>query len=100
MSEERKCEMTDFQRNVYVMMCMAGRENEAEQYRKKCESEAAEKNKMTEDEARKKAEILVLCDMALSDIERECRRRDIKVTKNRTQMEKALVEAITKEYTK
>lgn len=100
MSEERKCEMTDFQRSIYMMMCMAGRENEAEEYRKKCEAEAAEKNKMTEDEAHKKAEILVLCDMALSDIESECRRRDIKVTKNRTQMEKALVEAITKEYTK
>lgn len=90
--------MTDFQRSVYMMMCMAGRENEAEEYRKKCESEVMEKNSLTEGEARKKAEIMVLCDMALSDIERECRKRGIKVTKKRDQMEMALIEAITKEY--
>lgn len=92
--------MTDFQRYAYLLMCMSGREEEAENYKKKCESEDSEPNSMTETEALKKAKELVLCDMGLSDIERECRKRGIKVTKKRDQMEKALIETISKEYTK
>ena len=97
---ERGYKMTEFQRYAYLLMCMSGREDEAESYKKKCESEAFELHSMTEPEALKKAEELVLCDMGLSDIERECRKRGIKVTKNRDQMEKALIEAISKECTK
>lgn len=92
--------MTDFQRYAYLLMCMSGREEEAESYKKKCESEVSEPNSMTETEALKKAKELVLCDMGLSDIERECQKRGIKVTKKRDQMEKALIETISKEYTK
>lgn len=92
--------MTEFQRYAYLLMCMSGREDEAESYKQKCESEASELHSMTEPEALKKAEELVLCDMGLSDIERECQKRGIKITKNRAQMEKALIEVISKEYTK
>ena len=92
--------MTDFQKQVYLMLCMSNRGAEAEAYREKCESDITEEHGMMEPDARKKAEIVVFGHMGLSDIERECECRGIKVTKNRGQMEIALIEALTSEYVK
>lgn len=92
--------MTEFQRYTYFLMCASGRGEEAESYKKKCESKASELHSMTGPEALKKAEELVLCNMGLSDIKWECRKHGIKVTNNRAQMEKVLIEAISKEYAK
>lgn len=81
-----------------MTLCMAGRAEEAEAYMKNCEKDAKVKPGMSEAEAREKAETFVFCDMSRGDIEDGCRRRGIKVTKNRSSMEAALIDAITKEF--
>lgn len=92
--------MTDFQRQVYLTLCMSGRTKEAEEYMKSCGEGDETTHGLTEEEARKKAQERVFCDMGRSDIEDECHRRGIKVVKNRGKMEAALIEALTKEYMK
>lgn len=90
--------MTDFQRHMYMQYKAEGLEAQAEAYLKGCEEDAKVQPGMTEAEAREKAEMYVFCDMSRGDIEDGCRRRGIKVSKNRGIMEKALIDAITKEY--
>ncbi|MDY5477884.1 MULTISPECIES: hypothetical protein [Enterocloster] len=55
---------------------------------------------MTREEAREKAQEIVFVNMNLGDIEEGCRKRGIKVTKNRSSMEGKLIEALTEEYMK
>ena len=52
------------------------------------------------EEAREKAQEIVFVNMNLGDIEEGCRKRGIKVTKNRSSMEGKLIEALTEEYMK
>ena len=49
------------------------------------------------EKAKKQAEEMVLFSMNLGDIETECRRKKIRVTKNRHTIEKKLIETLTKE---
>jgi len=46
---------------------------------------------------RNEAELKVYCDMVRGDIEDECRRLSIKVTKDRSKMEEALINIYTTE---
>lgn len=55
---------------------------------------------MTEEEAKKNAQYRVFVDMNRGDIEDECERRGIRIVKNRSTMEKKLIEVLTKEYMK
>lgn len=57
-------------------------------------------SRMTRKEAREKAEEMVFVNMNLGDIEEGCRKRGIKVTKNRSSMEGKLIEVLTEEYMK
>jgi len=34
--------MTDFQRDVYILLCICGRSREAEEYRLKCEADSTD----------------------------------------------------------
>lgn len=47
-----------------------------------------------------KAQEIVFVDMNRGDIEEGCRKRGIKVTKNRSSMEGKLIKALTEEYMK
>lgn len=53
---------------------------------------------MTAEQAREKAMDIVLFAYNRGDIEEECKRRGIKVIKNRSAMEHKLVESMTKEF--
>jgi DNA-directed RNA polymerase subunit RPC12/RpoP len=55
-----------------------------------------EKRKTTREQAQEKVYVY----MCRGDIEDECIKRGIKVTKNRSKMEQALIEAYTKEWSK
>lgn len=64
------------------------------------EEEKKGKIRMTREEAREKAQEMVFMNMNRGDIEAGCRERGIKVTKNRSSMERKLIEALTEEYMK
>jgi 3-dehydroquinate dehydratase len=55
---------------------------------------------VTREEAREKAQYRVFVDFTRGDIEEECQKRGIKVTKSRSTMEAKLIEALSNEYEK